>query len=238
MTAQLPLDPALLAEIESKPAHEIVAWALERWGRRVALASSFGAEDVVLIHMMAGVSADARVFTLDTGRLPNETYDVMDAIRTRYGIRIESYFPDRERVEAMVRDFGFNLMYHSIENRKLCCRIRKVEPLQRALAGLDAWITGLRRGQSVTRADVAKVEWDDAHRLVKINPLADWSEQQVWEFIRINNVPYNRLHDIGYASIGCAPCTRPIKKTEDVRAGRWWWEEPEKKECGLHLKPR
>lgn len=224
--------------MEGQKAHEIVKWAIDTFGDKVALASSFGAEDVVLIHMMAKVSKSARVFTLDTGRLPYETYEVMDAIRQRYGLVIEPYFPERAAVEQMVRDRGFNLMYESIENRKLCCGIRKVEPLGRALKGLDAWITGLRREQSVTRTAVAKVEWDDSHNMVKINPLADWTEEDVWRFIRVNDVPYNKLHDIGFASIGCAPCTRAIKRTEDVRAGRWWWEEPEKKECGLHLKPK
>jgi phosphoadenosine phosphosulfate reductase len=233
-----PLNPQLIEDMEAKRAQEVVAWALETYGDKVALASSFGAEDVALIHMMAKASKSARIFTLDTGRLPYETYELMDEIRKRYGVVIEPYFPDRERVEAMVIEHGFNLMYDSIENRKLCCHIRKVEPLGRALDGLDAWITGLRREQSVTRTDVKKLEWDNAHNMVKINPLADWSEADVWRFIRLNNVPYNKLHDIGYASIGCAPCTRAIKKTEDVRAGRWWWEDPEKKECGLHLKPK
>ena len=224
-------------ELESKSAEELIQWALTTFGDRVTLASSFGAEDVVLIDMLAAVNPKARIFTLDTGRLNQETYDVMDQIREKYGVTIEVMFPDATAVEQMVRERGLNLFYHSIENRKRCCGVRKVEPLNRALANLDAWITGLRRDQVVTRASVKKAELDENHRgIVKLNPLADWTWTQVWEYVKRHKVPYNMLHDQGYPSIGCAPCTRAVKPGEDGRAGRWWWEQPDQKECGLHVK--
>lgn len=223
--------------LESQGAEEVLRWAFERYHPRIALASSFGAEDVVLIDMMTKLNPKARIFTLDTGRLNQETYDVMDRIREQYGVQIEVMFPRAEAVEAMVREKGMNLFYDSIENRKECCGVRKVEPLNRALRELDAWITGLRRQQSVTRTEVAKVEVDESHnKIVKVNPLADWSRDQVWDYIHKNSVPYNKLHDLGYPSIGCAPCTRAVKPGEDERAGRWWWENPDTKECGLHVK--
>lgn len=215
---------------------EALRWALDTFSPKIALASSFQAEDSVLINMMHRLrGADFRVFTLDTGRLNQETYDCMDAIRARYGVRVEVYFPDAAKVENMVRSHGLNLFYNSIEQRKLCCAVRKVEPLSRALKDLDAWITGLRREQGVTRGGVSKIERDDEHGgILKLNPLADWSYEDVWQYIRDNNVPFNRLHKLGYPSIGCAPCTRAVKPGEDLRAGRWWWENPETKECGLH----
>ena len=222
-------------ELEAKSAEEIVRWAVKEFHPALALASSFGAEDVVLIDILAGIEPKARIFTLDTGRLNEETYQVMDRTRSQYGISIESYFPDRQKVEALERQKGFFSFRESVENRKECCGIRKVEPLGRALSGLKAWITGLRREQSVTRAAVRKIEIDEAHGgILKINPLADWTERQVWDYIKINKIPYNHLHDLGYPSIGCAPCTRAVKPGEDIRAGRWWWENPENKECGLH----
>ena len=224
-------------DFEKKTAQEILTWALAKYHPRIALASSFGAEDVVLIDMMAKINPKARVFTLDTGRLNQETYDVMDKIRQKYGIFLEIMFPKHEAVEEMVRTKGLNLFYESIENRKLCCGIRKVDPLNRALATVSAWMTGLRRQQAVTRTAVAKVEIDNSHGgIVKINPLADWTSDQVWDYIRKNQVPYNALHDRDYPSIGCQPCTRAVKPGEDERAGRWWWETPEQKECGLHVK--
>jgi len=216
---------------------DIVTWALERFTPRIGLACSFQAEESVLIDLMHRVrGADFRLFTLDTGRLNQETYDCMDAIRERYGVQVEVFFPDAEGVEKMVREHGLNLFYNSVEHRKLCCGVRKVEPLNRALKDLDAWMTGLRREQAVTRVDVRKVELDKDHGdIVKINPLVDWSYNDVWDHIRKNNVPYNRLHKQGYPSIGCAPCTRAVKPGEDLRAGRWWWEDPNTKECGLHV---
>ncbi len=225
-------------EMEEKSAEDVLRWAINTFHPRIAFASSFGAEDVVIIDMLMKIRKDARIFTLDTGRLNQETYDVMDAIRDRYNVSIEVYFPDASEVEEMVRKHGMNLFYHSVELRKLCCDIRKVRPLNRALQGLDAWITGLRREQADSRARIAKVEIDAQHNnIVKVNPLADWTWDMVWDYIRKNNVPYNKLHDKGYPSIGCEPCTRAVKPGEHFRAGRWWWEQDAYKECGLHLNP-
>jgi len=226
----------LLAErLEREEPQEILKWALEKFHPRMALASSFGAEDIVLIDMLCKMNSKPRIFTLDTGRLHQETYNVMDAVREKYGIEIEVYFPQAESVEKTVKEHGLNLFHKSVELRMLCCKVRKLEPLSRALSGLDAWITGLRREQSITRADIRKVEIDTVNGgIVKINPLADWSSDQVWRYIHENNVPYNNLYDEGYSSIGCAPCTRPVRPGEDPRAGRWWWERENVKECGLH----
>ncbi len=221
---------------KSSAAEDVLAWAVERFHPRLALAASFGAEDMVLIDMLVTLEPAARVFTLDTGRLPAETYSLIDRVRERYGLAVEVLFPETRAVEAMVREHGANLFYSSIENRKRCCNVRKVEPLGRALAGLEAWITGLRHDQVVTRTDVRTVEVDLAHDgIVKLNPLADWTWDQVWRYLRAHGVPYNALHDRGYPSIGCAPCTRAVAPGEDLRAGRWWWEQdPAAKECGLH----
>ena len=220
---------------ESKSAQEVLQWALEEFGPRVALASSFGLEDMVLIDMASKLSGSLTVFTLDTGRLHEETYLTMDRTRSHYGISIQSYFPKTEDVERLERDKGFYSFKESLENRKECCTIRKVEPLSRALSNLDAWVTGIRRDQIVTRTDIPKVGEDaDRPPLIKINPIADWSLEQVQEYIETNKVPINPLHKQNYPSIGCAPCTRPIEEGEDIRAGRWWWENPDHKECGLH----
>jgi phosphoadenosine phosphosulfate reductase len=226
--------------VESMEAREVLALALRSLGRdRLAIASSFGAEDVVLIDLLASLDPRPRVFTLDTGRLPQETYDLMDQVRRRYAIEIEVFFPDAERVESMVRADGLNLFYDSIEKRTSCCGVRKVEPLGRALATLDGWITGLRRDQIATRVETAKIAPDPGHPGIwKIAPLADWSSDRVWEYIREHELAYNALHDQGYPSIGCAPCTRAIEPGEDERAGRWWWERPEERECGIHFDPR
>ena len=227
----------LANKYEKKSAIDILKWSIENFGNKIALASSFGAEDVVIIDMMVKIDkTKTKILTLDTGRLNQETYDVMDEIRKKYGISIESYFPNSQEVEEMVRGKGFNLMYESIENRKLCCGIRKVNPLNRALTSLDGWITGLRREQASTRLNIKKIEIDSSHNnILKINPIADWSEDMVWKYIKENEVPYNKLHDKGYPSIGCEPCTRAISKGENRRSGRWWWEESSQKECGLHL---
>ena len=229
---------SLAREFDKKSAQEVLKWALDTFGSKVALSSSFGAEDVTLIDMMAKIDKDkTRVFTLDTGRLNQETYDVMDAIRAKYDIAIMTYFPDQKEVEDMVNAKGMNLMFESVENRKFCCEIRKVHPLNRALSKLDAWITGLRRDQVETRAGTQKIEIDSNHGdIIKINPLADWTSDMVWDYIHKNDVPYNKLHDMSYPSIGCAPCTRAIKPGEELRAGRWWWESTTK-ECGLHFDP-
>ncbi len=222
---------------EGKHAAEIVRIVIPAFNGKITLASSLGAEDQVLTHMAVQADRGVKIFTLDTGRMFPESYDLLDRTNRHYGINIEVFFPDHNRVENMVKERGINLFYESIENRKMCCGIRKVEPLGRAFAGLDAWICGLRREQSVTRFDIDIVEWDEANGLIKINPLADWTEKQMWDYIRENNIPYHALHDKGFPSIGCQPCTRAIKPGEDIRAGRWWWEQPEKKECGLHNKP-
>ncbi|GIV17603.1 MAG: phosphoadenosine phosphosulfate reductase [Armatimonadota bacterium] len=229
----------LNAQYEILPPQALLQWAVEQFGNRVALACSFGAEDVVLVDMLVKITPQPRIFVLDTGRLHQETYDVMERCRQRYRIEFEVYFPQTALVEQLLRTKGANSFYLSVENRKECCHIRKVEPLGRALQGLQAWITGLRRQQAVTRAGLPKIEVDDAHGgILKLNPLVDWSEQQVWDYIHTHNVPYNVLHDRGFPSIGCAPCTRAIQPGEDIRAGRWWWETPEQKECGLHVKPK
>jgi len=217
-------------------AEEILEKALELFGIKVTFATSMGAEDQVITHMLAKISKSANIFTLDTGRVFPETYDLLHRTVNRYGLQIKSYYPDTMQVEEMVNSKGINLFYESIENRKLCCHVRKIVPLRRALTGMDAWITGLRREQSVTRTDIKIVEWDAGNGLIKINPLLEWSEEQVWDFIKNNSIPYNKLHDQGFPSIGCQPCTRAIEKGEDLRAGRWWWELPESKECGLHGK--
>ncbi len=220
---------------ERSGAEEVLGWALAEYHPRIGFASSFGAEDVVVIDMLVRRQPSARVFTLDTGRLPEETYRLIDAVRERYGLAVEVYAPRADAVEALVREHGVNLFYRSVELRKRCCGVRKVEPLTRALAGLTAWITGLRREQAVTRTAVRKVEVDADHGgIVKVNPLADWTWEQVWDYIRTHGLPYNALHDQGYPSIGCAPCTRAVAPGEDLRAGRWWWERPDTKECGLH----
>ncbi|MDA0692306.1 MAG: phosphoadenylyl-sulfate reductase [Nitrospinae bacterium] len=222
-------------DLDNKSAEEILQWTQDTFGKRAGIASSFGMEDMVLIDMVSKLEGDITIFTLDTGRLHEETYEIMEKVRSRYGVTVQTYFPDKEKVEALVRDKGFFSFRESVDNRKECCFIRKVDPLNRALAQLDAWVTGLRREQSVTRTEVPKVDNDSDHPpLVKINPLADWTQEQVEAYIEKHAVPVNALHKRNFPSIGCAPCTRPITEGEDVRAGRWWWENPEHKECGLH----
>ena len=200
----------------------------------VTFACSFGAEDMVLTDLIARHYPSISMFTLDTGRLPEETYSLMRQVAERYGIRIPVFFPDSAVIEAYVAQNGPNGFYNSVELRKQCCHIRKVEPLKRALSGKRAWITGLRRDQAPTRKDLTEVEFDADNGLHKFSPLLDWSLPEVWDYLKQFGVPYNLLHDKGYTSIGCAPCTRAITPGEDVRAGRWWWEDPEIKECGLH----
>lgn len=226
-------------QLESKDAEEVLRWGVESFSPKIAFSSSFGAEDVVVIDLLSRIQPRVTIFTLDTGRLPEETYEVMDRIRERYGVKIVSYFPQREAVERLEREKGFYSFRQSVENRKECCAIRKVEPLNRALSGLEAWITGLRREQALTRTRLEKVEADLSHGgIAKLNPLADWTTEQVWDHIRKTQVPYNKLHDLGFPSIGCAPCTRAVRPGEELRAGRWWWELPENKECGLHVNPK
>ena len=223
-------------ELEKRNAKDILSWSMEKFSPKIAFASSFGAEDVVVIDIMVKINKDkTRIFTLDTGRLNPETYEVMDRIQKKYQIPIETLFPDHLEVEKMVYENGINLMYQSVSNRKLCCEIRKVHPLKRILGTLDAWVTGLRRDQTFTRANTKKIEIDSSNNdIVKINPLADWTNDMVWDYIKQNGLTYNKLHDAGYPSIGCAPCTRAILPGDDLRSGRWWWENDLHKECGLH----
>ncbi len=214
---------------------EILKAGVEAAQGTVKLACSFSVEDVVIIDMAARFGIEIGIFALDTGRLNEETYEVADAINERYRIPIDWYFPRHEPVEKLKREKGLFSFRGSLDNRHECCRIRKVEPLGRALKGLAGWVTGLRREQSVTRTGLAPVEIDEASGgILKINPLLEWTEDQVWEYAKEHNIPVNRLYGQGYRSIGCAPCTRPVAPGEHARAGRWWWEDPEHKECGLH----
>ncbi|MCL5884565.1 MAG: phosphoadenylyl-sulfate reductase [Deltaproteobacteria bacterium] len=225
------------ARFDEESPEAVIRWALSEFHPGIALASSFSMEDIVLIAMMADVRSDARIFALDTGRLHEETYETAEAVRRMLGVRVEWRFPSMAAVEELERSKGLFSFRESLENRHECCRIRKVEPLSRALSGLRAWVTGQRREQAVTRRTLPVVEIDEGHgKILKLNPLAGWTEQEVKEYVRKRGLPVNRLHDMGYPSIGCAPCTRPIAPGEDPRAGRWWWERPEQKECGLHAR--
>ncbi|MHB8513640.1 MAG: phosphoadenylyl-sulfate reductase [Actinomycetota bacterium] len=224
-----------IKRLDSASAEEVLNWGFETFGDKIAISSAFIIEDVAVIDLAHKINSEVRVFTLDTGRLPQETYTLIDRIRDRYGINVEVHFPETAKVEVMTQKHGANLFYRDLANRLLCCQVRKVFPLEKALSGLDAWVTGLRRAQNVTRASTPKIETDNAHGgITKLNPIADWSTEDVWNHVRANKVPYSELYDKGYTSIGCAPCTRAIVEGEDERAGRWWWESPEDKECGLH----
>ena len=237
MSAELRSIPRVPDDVEHLTAIDTLGAALEALGRdRLALAASFGPEDIVILDLLVSLESQPRVFTLDTGRLPEETHELIDRVRARYGIPIEIHVPDAKAVETMVRAKGTNLFYESLDNRLECCDVRKVQPLRRALSTVDGWITGLRRDQIATRARTPKIGLDLEHGLIwKIAPLADWTEAQVWDYIRERDLPYNALHDQGYPSIGCAPCSRAVLPGEDSRAGRWWWEQPEGRECGLHV---
>jgi len=222
-------------ELQNYSAEDILRYCVEKLNAKICFATSLGAEDQVISSMIyEGKLEQIDVFTLDTGRMFQETYDVLERTIARYKKSIEVVFPDKKEVEDLVNAKGINLFYQSIENRKACCQIRKTNPLQRKLANYDAWIVGLRREQSITRSDLQIVEWDEMHSMIKINPLYNWTEKEVWERIKSKQIPYNKLHNQGFPSIGCAPCTRAIEKGEDIRSGRWWWELPEQKECGLH----
>jgi len=223
-------------ELKDKSTDEILKYFLKNYKNTSALSSSLAAEDQVLTDIILKKDKDARIFTLDTGRLHPETYDVMDATNLKYNIKLDVYFPNVDDVQNLYKTQGVNGQYESIEKRKTCCGIRKIEPLKRALKGLDIWFTGLRAAQSITRTQMKLIEWDEGFNLIKVNPLILWSEDDVWNYIKEHNVPYNKLHDQGFPSIGCAPCTRAVQDGEDIRAGRWWWENPEHKECGLHRK--
>lgn len=222
---------------EEKEPIEILKWGIEKFQPKIILACSLQAEDLVILDMLSKIVKRPKVFIIDTGRLHQETYDLIEQITNIYNIDLSIYFPDYKEVEEMVKKHGINLFYKSIELRKLCCEIRKVRPLKRALEGMNAWITGLRREQNFTRSKIRKIEIDEINGgIVKLNPLADWIWEQVWDYIKKNNVPYNKLYDKGYKSIGCVPCTIPTKPWEHPRAGRWWWEQSGDKECGLHYR--
>jgi phosphoadenosine phosphosulfate reductase len=213
---------------------DILSFFSSKYQGEISFSTSLGAEDQVLTDMICRAGLPVKIFTLDTGRLFQETYDLINITEKKYKIKIHLYFPEAERVENMVEEKGINLFYESIENRKLCCHIRKIEPLKRALQGTKVWISGVRKEQSVTRQEFDLVEWDESRQVIKLSPLIEWNESQVWDYLTVNNVPYNELHSKGFSSIGCQPCTRAIKPGESVRSGRWWWELPENKECGLH----
>ena len=225
----------LNAKASGLDASGIIKLAFDEFSSKVTFATSLGEEDQVITDMISKIAPGIEIFTLDTGRLFAETYELMARNQKKYSkLNFKFYYPDTKHVEEMVAAKGINLFYESVENRKLCCHVRKVEPLQRALAGKDAWITGLRRQQSVSRVDDQSIEWDGANNKLKINPLINWSLEQVHDYIKKHQVDVNPLHGRGFISIGCAPCTRAVQPGEDIRAGRWWWEEPQQKECGLH----
>lgn len=221
-------------KVKGFSAQQVLSYFINEFEGKLALGSSLGAEDQVLTDMIAKIDKSTKVFTLDTGRVFPETYQTLHETNEKYGINVEVYFPNSEKVERMVNEKGINLFYNSVDERKTCCHIRKIEPLKRAMMDVDVWVTGIRRDQSITRILTETVEFDPINGKIKINPLLDWSEEDLWKYIEENKVPYNKLHDKGFPSIGCEPCTRAVKEGEDVRAGRWWWEEPEQKECGLH----
>ena len=219
-----------------KTTEESLQWVSDNLHPKVAKASSFGAEDAVVMDIMLKINPNFRFFTLGTGRLPQETYDIMEIVEKKYNISVEVQLPDTKEVEKMVKEKGLDLFYESVDNRKLCCEIRKVHPMNKMLNTLDGWITGLRRDQTKNREDVTIFQLDHGHgEILKINPIVDWTWDQIQEYIKKNNLPYNSLLDKGFTSIGCEPCTRAIKPGEDLRAGRWWWEQDGNKECGLHI---
>ena len=235
-----PSDVSRLAEeFENRSAEDVLAWAADQFGQALALSTSFQASGMVLLDMLSRISPATRVITLDTGRLPKETYDLIDRTQQKYGSRIDVHYPDPAELGEIVGRHGMNMFYRSHSLRLLCCEIRKVRPLERALDGLEAWITGMVRSQGGTRAGVPKIQMDEARDgLLKVSPLADWDDERVWAYVREHDVPYNSLYDRGYTSIGCDPCTRAIEPGEQPRAGRWWWESSTMpKECGIHLSP-
>jgi len=223
-------------ELKDKSPMGVIGFFLQHYGKDIVLSTSLGLEDQVITEMVLRQKRDTEVFTLDTGRLFPETYDLIARTNKFFGIRMKTYFPEPAKVEQMVAEKGINLFYDSVENRKLCCSIRKVAQLPRAFKGKQAWICGLRKDQSVSRFFNKLVEWDANNGLVKINPLINWTEKEMWAYIKKHNIPYNLLHDRGFPSIGCEPCTRAVEPGEDIRAGRWWWESELHKECGLHKK--
>ncbi len=219
---------------EKYSAEDILQYLIDQYPEKIIFTSSMGIEDQVITGMLAGFDKNPDIIMLDTGRLFYEVYDLIEKTENRYNIKIKIFFPDFKEVEEMVNSKGINLFYDNIENRKQCCRIRKTEPLSRAIADYKVWVTGLRTEQSTTRKNLKIVEWDSVNNIIKINPLLNWTNDDIWDYVHEHKVPYNPLHDKGYPSIGCQPCTRSVQPGEEVRAGRWWWESPETKECGLH----
>lgn len=224
-----------IIDVKSKNVISLIQKNIEKYSS-VAFANSLGAEDMVLIDLIQKNKLSVEAFSIDTGRLPPETYNLIQKVEDKYQFKIKLYFPDYQKIESYVNTNGINAFYNSVDLRKSCCAIRKVEPLNRALKDKKVWITGMRQEQSQTRFALKEEEFDEVHQSQKLNPLSTWSELEVWAYIKINDVPYNTLHDQFYPSIGCAPCTRAISAGEDIRAGRWWWEDPQNKECGLHVK--
>ncbi len=224
----------LNAQMERLSAQEMLEYFAREFKGEIALSNSLSLEDQALTDMICKIDPEMRIFTLDTGRVFPEAYDVIERTKQKYNKSIEIFFPNFEAVERMVSENSINLFYQSVEQRKLCCAVRKIEPLRRAFKGLKVWICGLRQEQSITRYGLNPVEWDEGNGLIKVSPLYNWSAKKVREYIDTNEVPYNPLSDKGYLSIGCQPCTRAVQEGEDERSGRWWWEAPESKECGLH----
>ncbi len=225
----------LTEQIKNKSIKEQLNFLAEEFNGRIAFSTSFGQEDQVLTDIILKNNIPIQIFTLDTGRMFEETYKLWNTVNTKYNTKIKAYFPDKDEVEKLLSEKGIYSFYNSQEDRKECCNIRKVYPLTRALLNIDLWITGLRASQSITRTDLQFFEENDAFKLIKFNPLKDWSLQDVTDYLKKHDVPYNSLHDKGFLSIGCAPCTRAVEPGEDLRAGRWWWESKDKKECGLHV---
>ena len=221
-------------EFQNSSPQEVISFFLSNYPEKIAFATSLGIEDQVITEMIVSINKSIKIFTLDTGRLFQETYDLIQKTNSRYKINIEIYFPDTKQVEEMVKEKGINLFYESIKNRKFCCHVRKIESLKRVLNKFDVWITGLRKEQSEIRANDKLIEWDKLNGLIKVNPLIKWTEKDVWNYIKEKNIPYNSLHNKGFKSIGCVPCTRAVEYSEDSRSGRWWWENDGHKECGLH----
>ena len=224
----------LRTQSQNLDTRQFLRWALQKFPS-AAFATSLGAEDQALLWLLQETDLEIKVFSLDTGRLPEETYDLLQRNKAFFRLPIKTYSPDAAELEALIAQGGPNLFYESLDKRKSCCAVRKVAPLKRALKGHSAWITGMRRNQSSTRLGLERLEWDEANGIYKLNPLADWSHTDVWDLIEREHLPYNALHDKGYPSLGCAPCTRAVKPGDDERSGRWWWENPENKECGIHV---
>lgn len=223
-------------EYDDQEPQEVLRWGIETFApSRLAICTSFQSDGMALLDMAWRLDPTIRVFTVDTGRMPAETYELMERVTEKYHLQIEVYYPNPKTLEPLILQNGINLFYKSVPNRLKCCDVRKIQPLRKVLDGLDCWVTGLRRDQWATRSNIRKIELDNDHGgLVKLSPLADWTDEEVWDYIRANDVPYHSLYDQGYKSIGCAPCTRPVQPGADSRSGRWWWEKNAPKECGMH----